>query len=230
MENVGKMIKNRAMFIKNIIEHKKFNKYLEIGLSHNPLAPYRLLNNIETKHSVDTDSSTGADFVADSDTFFRALESEFFASLEKDYKWDVIFIDGNHNAEQVFKDLNNSINHLSEDGVIFVHDILPSEYSRTLEVELPHVPLSLCDAWKVIHYCLKNRPDIHICSLEEGDPNPCGLAVITMTKNNRKLLNLNENLFYQFSQILQNKSRLMNVISEDDILNWIDNPYYHYLR
>lgn len=225
------MINDRGIFIKNLIQYKKFNRYLEIGLSYNPKAPYRLLNDIETKHSIDTDPNTGADFIIDSDSFFTMLETESFSFLEKDYKWDAIFIDGNHNAEQVFKDLKNSINHLSDDGIIFIHDILPSEYSRALEIGLPTVPLALCDAWKVVHYCLKNRPDIHICSLEEGDPNPCGLAVITKNKNlNRKLLDLNENVFYQFSQMVENKKKLMNVIPEDDIINWINNPYYNYME
>ncbi len=224
------MITDRGLFIKQIIEYRNYKKYLEIGLSNNPRAPYRLLDNIEIKHSVDIGAETGADFIMNSDLFFENLKNGNF-SLQKDYKWDAIFIDGDHNAEQVFKDLNNAFDHLTDDGIIFIHDILPSEYSRALEMQVANITLALCDAWKVVHYCLKHRPDMHVCSLEEGDPNPCGLAVILKNNNNNRIvLHPKQNLFYQFSQMSENKSKFMNVIDNKDIFKWIENPYYNYLN
>lgn len=230
MEKGGKMITDRGIFIKDIIQQKQYKKYLEIGLSTNPRAPYRLIDNVETKHSVDMSIETGADFIMDSDSFFTNLENGSFP-LDADYKWDVIFVDGDHNAEQVYKDLMNAFKHIADNGVIFVHDILPSEYGRTLETSVGGVGLALCDAWKVMHYCLKTKTEMHVCCLEEGDPNPCGLGVIVKNKQKtRKLLQAKENPFFQFSQINNNKRRLMNVIAPEDLLKWISKPFYNHLE
>ena len=50
---------------------------------------------------------------------------DYFSSLDKTIKYDLIFIDGLHLEHQVDKDINNSLNHLSENGVIIIHDCNP---------------------------------------------------------------------------------------------------------
>jgi len=55
-------------------------------------------------------------------------------TLEKKVKYDLIFIDGLHHADQTKKDLINSWNHLNEGGVIIVHDTNPHSEKIT------HVP------------------------------------------------------------------------------------------
>lgn len=46
------MIRCRGTFIKNVIEKMGYKSYLEIGLSKNPKAPYRLIQ-IENKSSIE---------------------------------------------------------------------------------------------------------------------------------------------------------------------------------
>ena len=53
----------------------------------------------------------------------------FFSQIEKALKFDVIFIDGLHTYYQCQKDVVNSLNHLNNNGVIFIHDLLPKNYS-----------------------------------------------------------------------------------------------------
>lgn len=43
----------------------------------------------------------------------------------KNLTWDVIFIDGLHEYHTVYRDIMNSLNHLSEGGVILLHDLNP---------------------------------------------------------------------------------------------------------
>jgi hypothetical protein len=57
---------------------------------------------------------------------------EFFIELERRHtdfpsgkKWDIIFIDGDHHGEQVYRDVQNSIRHLSKNGFIVLHDCAP---------------------------------------------------------------------------------------------------------
>jgi hypothetical protein len=66
-----------------------------------------------------------------SDDFFSRLEAEKLKwSLIRD-KWDLIFIDGDHHSEQVDKDIQNSLKHLSLGGTIIMHDCSPSNYEMT---------------------------------------------------------------------------------------------------
>ncbi len=237
MEKGGnmEMVYNRGTFIKNIIEELEYEKYLEIGLSHNPIAPYRMLNNIKTKHSVDTDKTTNADFIMTSDDFFINLKSNKLQAqgLDSQYKWDIIFIDGNHYAKQVYADLKNALNHISDNGVIIMHDVLPQDYYRTLEIPIPitydekqmYIPVMQCDAWKVVHYCLKNMPEINVCTTPENEG---GLGIITKSITSRKLLPQNNNPFFQFTEMKKDVNNMMNVISSDEVIKWINNPFYNY--
>lgn len=222
-------ISHRGDFIKNVVESKNFKKYLEIGIEHDPKSPYRLLNLID-KHAIDIDASTGAKYVMTSDDFFYKLANNQLEGLNNNYKWNAIFIDANHNAEYVYRDLINSLKYLEDDGIIFLHDVLPIGYERTLEVPTSymncHIPVMNCDAWKVFHYVLKHRQDLHACSVPEAQ---AGLGIITKCKeNNRKLLNNNINMFFQYSQIQDNFVKYMNVIHPQNILNWLENPTYNF--
>ena len=58
-----------------------------------------------------------------SDDFFELLGNGKI--LIKDIKFDVIFIDGLHLAEQVERDIDNSLNILKNDGFIVLHDCNP---------------------------------------------------------------------------------------------------------
>lgn len=51
-----------------------------------------------------------------SDNFFKKYPTK---------KYDIIFIDGLHESEQVSKDIHNSVNALNERGVIIIHDYNP---------------------------------------------------------------------------------------------------------
>lgn len=224
-----KSINHRGDFIKYIVENKNFKKYLEIGIEHDPKSPYRLLN-LQDKHAVDIDASTGAKYVMPSDDFFDKLEKNQLNDLHHSYKWNAIFIDANHNAQYVYRDLINSLNHLEDDGIIFMHDVLPIGYERTLEIPVwysnCHIPVMNCDAWKVFHYILKDRQDLHACSVPEAQ---AGLGIVTKCKNNnRKLLNKNINMFFQYSEIQNNFIQYMNVIDPDNIINWLNNPTYNF--
>ena len=56
----------------------------------------------------------------------------------KNIKFDVIFIDGMHQVEYFIRDLNNSIQYLSHDGIIFIDDIIPLNYNEQLKIPIKH--------------------------------------------------------------------------------------------
>lgn len=67
----------------------------------------------EIKHGVDPNV----------DTTYRMTSDEFFKNYIKQ-KYDIVFVDGLHLHEQVYRDIINSLNNLNENGVIVVHDCI----------------------------------------------------------------------------------------------------------
>ena len=89
-----------------------FSTFLEIGHWRG-----ECFNNVicESKESVDPDESCNATHKVTSDVFFK----------NTDKKYDIIFIDGLHECNQVDRDIKNSLKHLSPGGVIIMHDCHP---------------------------------------------------------------------------------------------------------
>lgn len=69
---------------------------------------------------------------------FRLTSDEFFNYLREDITFDLIFIDGLHTEEQCDRDIQNALNHLSENGSVVVHDTCP--YSAESAEERPNNP------------------------------------------------------------------------------------------
>lgn len=68
----------------------------------------------------------------DKDGFIIKLSSdEFFSLLNNFEKFDIIFIDGLHEEEQVYKDIQNALKHISGNGVIILHDCNPPLHEHT---------------------------------------------------------------------------------------------------
>ena len=55
----------------------------------------------------------------------RMTSDEFFKNNH--LKFDIIFIDGLHTYDQVKRDFINSYNSLSDEGIIYIHDMLPEK-------------------------------------------------------------------------------------------------------
>ena len=59
---------------------------------------------------------------------FRGTSDEFFSKNNE--KFDCIFIDGLHEYEQVCRDISNSLKILNKNGIILLHDCLPSTINQ----------------------------------------------------------------------------------------------------
>lgn len=55
----------------------------------------------------------------------EATSDEFFSGLDPEERFDVVFVDGDHRFEQSLRDVENALAHLSEGGVILIHDCDP---------------------------------------------------------------------------------------------------------
>ena len=65
----------------------------------------------------------------------KITSNEYFEQLSKlkdSLKFDLIFIDGLHESEQVYRDYKNARKHLSKNGIIIFHDCNPPLYHYTI--------------------------------------------------------------------------------------------------
>ncbi len=127
-------------FYWNLIIKKKFEEfsYLEIGSWEGSSATY-ILKNFKTKNVYCVDiwdkfedeykkdhSKRFENFKSNMEefknrySFFKNTSDEFFEKNNK--KFDIIYIDGWHEAPQVYKDINNSWNSLNTNGIIICDD------------------------------------------------------------------------------------------------------------
>lgn len=104
---------NRSDIIQKIIDYKNYKSYLEVRCDDD-----LNFNQIKIETKVGVDPINGGNIRKTSDEFF----------LENKISFDCIFIDGLHEYDQVKKDINNSLNHLNDGGIIFVHDCLPRSF------------------------------------------------------------------------------------------------------
>ena len=113
-------IASRTSIINHLIKKNNFKNYLEIGV--------RDLRNFE-KIVIENKAGVDPYPLKINKHIFKGDSNNFFLKNKKIF--DIIFIDGLHLENQVDMDLQNSINFLSKDGYIIMHDCNPpSEFHQ----------------------------------------------------------------------------------------------------
>jgi hypothetical protein len=196
----------RFNIINHFIDKYNFINYLEIGV-------YRGENirKIKAPHKDGVDPGTEGQMVPEVN--YPMLSDDFFELIKdhKDIKYDIIFIDGLHHSEQVDKDIENSLNHLVDNGVIVLHDCSPEreEYSLVPRVSGPWNG----DVYKSV---LKFRQNYnHSFFTVDTD---CGCGVIIKDNNNQIICDKEslQNGLESWDYFNQNRKQLLNLISVDE--------------
>jgi len=192
--------KTRKDIVQNIIEKKKYKKYLEIGCFDD-----ELFNYIKCSKKVGVDPVSGGTIRKTSDQFFENNEELF----------DCIFIDGLHEYHQVRKDILNSIKFLNDGGVILLHDCLPNNY---FEQAIPRCQWTWNgDVWKaIVEFRKEKNVDIYTCYADFG------IGVI-LKRPNQNLLNFSKQDYskLKFEEYFHNHKNLMNIIEYEKLMEII---------
>ena len=192
--------KTRLEIVQSIIEKKKFRKYLEIGCFND-----ELFNYIKCEKKVGVDPVSGGTIRATSDQFFK----------ENEEKFDCIFIDGLHQYSQVKKDIFNSLNFLSESGIILLHDCLPNNYYEQATPRCQWIWNG--DVWKaIVEFRSLKDIDVYTCYADHG------IGVILKRPNKNLLENSYDNYSnLKFDEYFYNYKKLMNLIEYDELMKII---------
>lgn len=117
---------NRAAAVNLIISKYPDPFYLEIGCGYNTL-----FDSVPGIHKVGVDIKRGGTLRMSSDDFFNQNKESF----------DIIFIDGLHEYDQIRKDVVNALKCVHPNGWILLHDMLPRNWTEQ------HVPCISIDGW-----------------------------------------------------------------------------------
>ena len=209
----------RYDIINEIISKYNTNSYLEIGVRN----PWECFDRIKcgVKMSVDPgieSDNNMATYPYYSDEFFKKLENGEL-DLPKDYKWDVIFIDGLHLADQCFRDFKNSLNHCSENGFIAFHDASPPTIYHAREDYYDHSSLAggawNGTVWKSIQK-IRTDFDLDLITVDSD----WGVTVIK-NKPNYSVISKNINTFYDYNTFNKYRKQILNLISVDEFKHWL---------
>lgn len=137
---------NRIACISKVASIVEPQHYLEIGCDSGIV-----LKAVNCPHKVGVDPGRGGTIKTTSDAFF-ADNTETF---------DLVFIDGLHEYEQVKRDIYNSLEALTANGAILLHDCLPLSYqAQTVPSIAGHKDWN-GDVWKAIAE-VKQDPDVDL--------------------------------------------------------------------
>ena len=190
---------NRWDVINILIRKNNYKSYLEVGTQD----PTSNFNKIEIQHKVSIDPFPRGEVT------FVGTSDEYFESISEDVKYDIIFIDGLHHNDQVLKDIENSLNHLSNTGIIVCHDCLPT--TEHMQERNDHGGVWLGDVWKAIAELRVERIDLDIKVIDTD----LGCGLIKTGTNVPHMTNEN---YLTYSYYNLHKWQLMNIISADDFL------------
>ena len=191
----------RFDLINHLISKNGYKRYLEIGV-YNGDNISRI--NIEHRDGVDP----GAEGVYSDYVNYQMTSDDFFSSIEENQTYDIIFIDGLHHADQVDKDIQNSLNHLNSDGIILLHDCNPPE--EFLQIVPRQSDLWNGDVWKSIAKLRCSESNLDVCVVDTD----WGIGVIK--RGTQKIHNTEISKCLNWEYFDKNRVGLMNLISVDD--------------
>jgi hypothetical protein len=198
----------RTDIINNFIQKLGYENYLEIG-TQNPNGNFNHVN-VKNKVSVEPFPVPG---LTVNDYSFVGTSNEYFESITDDVKFDIVFIDGLHQYDQVLIDIQNSLNHLSDNGTIVCHDCLP--YTEKMQEREDPGGEWTGDTWKAIAQLRVECIDLDIKVVDTD----YGCGIIRRGTNIPYVTNEN---YKTYSYYLNRKNELLNVISTETLIAWIN--------
>lgn len=183
-------MKTRFDVIQYLIDTNKYTRYLEIGVRVSE-------NNMSIEH-IKCEHKDGVDPVAGRCNY-TMTSNQFFEQIPETQKYDIIFVDGDHEKNQVEIDIYNSLKHLNSGGVIVCHDVNPPT-ERHLASRYCH------NAWETWVKLRQTRPDLEMYALNVD-------LVGVIRQGNQTLYT--SNVEYTWSFLDANREKLLNVISVD---------------
>ena len=146
---------------------------------------------------------------------YKLLDRTYFQNLPSFLdKFDIIFIDGLHHADQVYQDILNALEHLNDDGTILCHDMNP--WSKDVQKVPRQTGQWTGDCWKAFVRLRSERSDLDMFVITADT----GLGVIR--NGNQKKLNVDCDLTWD--NLGLHRSEWLNLISVEEFYQMFASP------
>lgn len=168
-------ILNHKTFLSVIAQHMVPVHYLELGVCDGDVFTEIASHSVKAT-AVDT---RNIEFTLPSNAeYYQGTTDLYFENLSDEVKFDMIFIDADHNHKQSLVDFMNAQRHLIDDGFIFLHDTYPMNetfFNR-----------AFCDdSYKTAHYIKSYMSDsFEVLTL----PFHPGLTLVKKIKKDKQLI------------------------------------------
>ena len=191
----------RFDLINYLIEKYKVINYLEIGVFKGEnIREIKALHKDGVDPGVEGYVPPEVNYPMTSDDFFELIKGH------DEIKYDLIFIDGLHHADQVAKDIQNALNHIVDGGFILLHDCNPASYDAQL---VPRETIAWNgDTWKAFVDFKAHYPKMQ-CSVVDTD---FGVGVIKVGDKT----STNQEEIWTWERFESSKKELLNLISVDE--------------
>jgi hypothetical protein len=182
---------DKTIILNTLADRYGYISYLEIGQGK----AENNFNHIKCRIrlGVDPDPSCNAAFCLTSDDFFNQNKASF----------DLIFVDGLHHNEQVYRDIINSLSFLNNNGTIVVHDCNPR--NEDMQVVPQNQPFWTGDVWKAWLRLRSERDDLEMFVVENSGG--CGI----IRAGRQSVITIPDTLTYQF--LAENRKSVLNLQS-----------------
>ncbi len=195
-------VASRSAVINHLIHKHNLNNYLEIGVRDG-----RNFNKINITQKTGVDPDPTKQIV----NLFKMTSDEFFKKNKNFF--DIIFIDGLHLEHQVDKDIKNSLNFLSDDGFIIMHDCNPpTQFHQRENYEIEgKLPPWNGTVWKSFAKLRIHNPYLNLCCVD------CDWGIGVIRKGVSSNFVFSGQLDYHFLDL--NRRELLNLISVSNFIN-----------
>jgi len=186
----------RTSIINSIIRRYGYRSYLEIGCGDN-----RNFSLVEACEKIGVDPKQGGTHRMSSDEFFQS-NSQWF---------DLVFVDGLHLEEQVLRDVENSLQFLTDGGCVLIHDCLPVKEVHQDRVRSTSAWMG--DVWKAV-VKLRSQPEIDVAVLNRCN----GMGVLLKETNSDQLDKIPE---LNWNTFTTQKQKLLRILEPNEFENFL---------
>lgn len=196
----------RTDIINALIKKYNYKSYLEIGTQN--ASNY---TRIDCQYKVGVDPEPLRMFPG----IVKMTSDQFFADKKIGY-FDLIFIDGLHHKEQVYRDIINSLNHLQKGGTIVCHDMNPT--NQTMQMVPRITKIWTGNGWKA--WIKIVYPSTFLRGFVVNTD--FGVGVIQKVVEFKKLI-IDQVDFsdLNYKDLEENRKRFLNLMSVEEFQNWI---------
>jgi hypothetical protein len=229
---------NRIELLNNIIKKYDIENYMEIGVFYG-----KCFLEIQCKRKIAVDPDFRIPWEIRKDNFKKKIKRKFLNQFDLYYKKtsdeffredftilqkhppSLVFIDGLHTYEQTLKDVENSLDYLSDDGIIVLHDCNPENEIQALPAISYQSVVDLKpkdwdgvwngDVWKTIAHLRSQRNDIEVVTLNTD----CGLGIVRKKKSEISLnMSINEIKTMSYSDLEKNRIEILNLVELENFI------------